>query len=98
MFRVKKSIPVDPDLQGYIHFASRMYRKLDVKGQRRVKELCELTGGEHYQALFEFVTTDAGAVAICSKHYISQSTLERIVRKYYVAFAESLYKGGRRNG
>lgn len=98
MFRVKKSIPVDPDLQGYIHFASRMYRKLDSKGQRRVRELCEQAGGEYHQALFEFVTTDTGAVAVCCKHYISQSTLERIVRKYYIAFAQSLYKGGNSSG
>ena len=98
MFRVKKSIPVDPDLQGYIYFASRMYRKLDSKGQRRVRELCTQAGGDYHQALFEFVTTNAGTVAVCQKHYISQSTLERIVRKYYVAFAQSLYKGGKSDG
>lgn len=87
MFRVKKSIPVEPDLQGYIYFASRMYRKLGLKEQRMVQQLCQEAGGEYYKALFEFVTTDSGFVAVCRKHFISQSTLERIVRKYYVAFA-----------
>ena len=98
MFRVKKSIPVDPHLQGYIYFASRMYPKLDSKGQKRIRELCEQAGGEYHQALLEFVTTDAGAVAVCSKYFISQSTLERIVRRYYVAYARSLHKGGGKNG
>jgi len=98
MFRVKKSIPVEADLQGYIHFASRMYQKLDSKGQKRVRELCAEAGGEYHQALFEFVTTDAGAVAVCCRYYISQSTLERIVRKYYIAFAKSLHKGRGKNG
>ena len=90
MFRIKKSIPVDYDQQGYIYFASRMYHCLGRKEQQKVLDLCAKAGGEHYQALFEFVTTDAGAVAVCRKHYISQSTLERIVRRYYVAFAETI--------
>ena len=94
MFRAKKSIPVEPELQGYIYFASRMYRKLDNKGQRRVRDLCTQAGGEYHKALFEFVTTDAGSVAVCQKHYISQSTLERIVRKYYVAFAKQYGREG----
>ena len=94
MFRVRKSIPVDPDLQGYIYFVSRMYQKLDSKGQRRVRDLCAQAGGEYHKALFEFVTTGAGTVAVCQKHYISQSTLERIVRKYYIAFAKQYGKEG----
>ena len=90
MFRVKKSIPVEPDLQGYIYFASRMYRKLGNKSQQMVLRLCQEAGGEYQKALFDFVTTDAGFVAVCRKHYISQSTLERMVRRYYVAFAQEL--------
>lgn len=95
MFRVKKSIPVEADLQGYIYFASRMYRKLGCKEKQMVQRLCREAGGEYYKALFEFVTTDAGFVTVCRKHFISQSTLERIVRRYYVAFAmEVKAKGG----
>lgn len=90
MFRFKKSIPVDYDQQGFIYFASRMYHCLSPKDQQRVQKLCAEAGGEYYQALFEFVTTDAGATEVCRKHYISQSTLERIVRRYYVAFAETI--------
>lgn len=90
MFRVKKSIPVDPDLQGFIYFASRMYRKLGNKEKQRVQRLCQEAGGEYSEALFEFVTTDNGFVAVCRKHYISQSTLERMVRRYYVAFAQTI--------
>lgn len=47
-------------------------------------------GGEYWKALFEFVTTDTGAAEICRKHYISASTLERAVRRYYVKYAELL--------
>ena len=90
MFRFKKSIPVGYDQQGYIYFVSRMYKSLGRREQQSISALCERVGGEYGEALFEFVTTDAGAVAVCRKHYISQSTLERIVKKYYVAFAQRI--------
>lgn len=90
VFRFKKAVPVDYDLQGFIYFTSRLYKKLPVKEQRKILQLCVDAGGEYYQALFEFVTEDVGATAVCAKHYISQSTLERIVRRYYLAFAETI--------
>ena len=60
MFRYKKSVPVSYERQGYIYFASRLYRELTEEQQRKLLNLCLQCGGEHYQALFEFVTTDAG--------------------------------------
>lgn len=83
MFRYKKSVPVSYERQGYIYFVSRCYRDLPPGEQRRILNLCLEAGGEYYQALFDFVTTDAGAAAICLRHHISRSTLERVVRSYY---------------
>ena len=90
MFRYKKSIPVPYTVQGYIYFSSRMYAALGAEQQKKILNLCLEAGGEHYRALFEFVTTDVGATAVCRKHFLSQSTLERVVKKYYVRFAEEL--------
>lgn len=89
-FRYKKSIPLDYDQQGYVYFVSRRYRFLPQDMKRSIRELCREAGGEHRQALFSFVTTDAGATEVCAKHYLSPSTLERLVVKYYTAFAESI--------
>ena len=58
--------------------------------RKKIDELCSRAGGEYAGALKEFVTTDRGAEEICGKHYISQSTLERMVKRYYLAFAETL--------
>lgn len=88
MFRYKRSIHVDYEKQGYIYFVSRRYEILSQKDKRRIESLCREAGGEYWKALFEFVTTDTGAAEICRKHYISASTLERAVRRYYVKFAE----------
>lgn len=90
MFRYKKGVPVDYDRQGYIYFRSRMFATLDPEARGQILRLCTEAGGEYRQALFEFVTSDAGATAVCMKHFLSQSTLERIVRKYYILFADSI--------
>lgn len=90
MFRFKKAIPVDYDTQGYIYFLSKRYRDLPAAVKRRIESLCKEAGGEHYKALLEFVTTDAGAATVCSRYYLSQSTLERAVRRYYMEFEKQL--------
>ena len=90
MFRFKRSVPVDYDAQGYIYFTSKRYKQLPLKAQKGILNLCLEAGGEYYQALFEFVTTDSGATAVCQKHFLSPSTLERIVKRYYARFAEEL--------
>ena len=86
MFRMKKSLPMGYDRQGYIYFTSRMYRHLSRRQQSMIRLCCERAGGEYAKALFEFVTTDNGATNVCMKHHLSDSTLERIVRKYYCIF------------
>lgn len=83
MFRFKKAVPVSYERQGYIYFKSRCYRDLPEAEQQRIVNLCLASGGEYYQALFEFVTTDDGATAVCMRHHLSRSTLERVVRCYY---------------
>lgn len=90
MFRFKKAIPVDYDTQGYIYFLSKRYHCLPAPAKRRIEGLCRTAGGEHHQALLEFVTTDAGADSVCARHYLSQSTLERAVRRYYLEFEKQL--------
>ena len=51
MFRYKKSVPVSYERQGYIYFASRLYRELTEEQQHKLLNLCLQCGGEHYQAL-----------------------------------------------
>jgi len=63
MFRYKRGVKADYNRQGYIYFTSRRYRELDEAAQQKILNLCLEHGGEYYQALFEFVTTDARAPA-----------------------------------
>ena len=90
MFRYKRGVKVDYNRQGYIYFVSRQYKELTKEDQHKILNLCLLHGGEHYQALFEFVTTDTTATALTMKYFISRATLYRAVQKYYEGFPEKL--------
>jgi hypothetical protein len=90
VFRFKRSVRSGYDRQGYIYFTSKAYRRLPEGKQRKIRELCRESGGEYWRAVLEFVTTDDGADAICLRHSLSRSTLERRVKAYYESFPEDL--------
>ena len=85
-FRYKYGVKVPYHRQGYIYFVSRSYKELPKVKRERIEGHCRRVGGEYWKALFDFVTKDIGAVAICNRHYISSATLERMVRRYYEEF------------
>lgn len=93
MYRYKRGIPVDYNTQGYIYFVSLMYCALSAPEQERIDALCETAGGQYRDALFAFVTTNAGYEECCRRHYISQAQLYRIVRRYYILFSEEIVCG-----
>lgn len=90
MFRFRRSVPVSYDRQGLIYFYSRLYRSLPEKKQARIRRLCQEAGGEYAEALFDFVVGNLNAPAVCGKYFLSQSTLDRVVRKYYMMFPKNL--------
>lgn len=86
-FRYKRGIRASYARQIYIYSVSLNYENLSAAQQKKIKKLCEAAGGEHSEALFEFVTTDATATAVCMKHYIaSRTTLYNAVKVYYENF------------
>lgn len=89
-FKYKKSIPVGHEAQQQIYTISRRYCRLPLRERKKIDGLCAGAGGEYAPALKEFVTTDTGATAVCGKYFISKSTLVRMVRRYYIAFSETL--------
>jgi len=90
MFRYKKAVNASYDKQGHIYFISKLYKELEPWKQKKIHDLCLQAGGEYHAALFDFVTTDDGATAICMRHNLSRSTLERAVRRYYEMFPRML--------
>ena len=85
-FRYKRSIPVEYDRQGFIYFLTRRYGELTSSERKMIRKLAGQAGGEHKDALLEYITTGAEATAICTRYFLSESTLERAVRRFYIAF------------
>ena len=84
-FRYKKTIPLNYDRQGYLYFWLRRYKEMDKPQRETIRQVCREAGGAEYgPALLAFLTTDKGAAAICGSHYLSRSTLERLVVKAYL--------------
>lgn len=90
MYRFKRGVKADYNRQGYVYFTSRRYDHLTPGRKKKIRELCAAAGGEYGDALFEFVTTDTTATAICMKHFISRATLYRAVKRYYEGFPDGL--------
>ena len=84
MFRFHKSVPVPYDRQGYIYFSAKRYKFLPEREKEKIRAVCQEAGGEYGKALLEYMTTDAEPAAVCRRHYISRSTLDRMVRRYYI--------------
>ena len=87
MFRYKKSAAsVSYNRQGYIYFYSLLYDELPEAARRHIEAVAAEAGGEYAEAVLRYVTTDDGAVKICEKHKLDQSTLHRAVARYYELF------------
>lgn len=90
VFRYKKALGLDYNTQGYIYFLSKRYKGLSLEERKKVQRVCAEAGGESRRALFEYVTTNIDEDTICARHYISGSTLSRMVRRYYRIFADEI--------
>lgn len=89
LFKYRAKLGIPYERQGYIYFLSRNYKKLPKAKQAELERYCQRIGREYAGALWEYMTTKAAAVRICDKYYLSISTLNRIVKRYYREFPES---------
>ena len=88
MFRFRRAVPVSYNRQGFIYFYSKRFSELTPEDQKIIKAVCHKSGGEYCDAVLEAVTTDHSKTAVCMRHNLSESTLERAVRRYYALFYE----------
>ena len=90
VFRYKKRIPVEYDRQGHIHFTTKRYKQLLPDEQKAIMKICREAAGDYAKAVLEYMSTDTPEVVICDKYHVSRATLERMVRRFYVAFDRKL--------
>lgn len=82
-FKYRRGIRRSYVEQGRIFFACRNYGKLSRREQQQIEALIHQVGGEYANALREYLLTDAGWVEVCQKWYISDRTLQRVVKRFY---------------
>lgn len=82
-FKMLGTVNKSYEEQGIIYFTCRNYQKQPAKTREKIENLCRQAAGEHAQALFEFLTSDANWVYITQKYYISPATFERARTRFY---------------
>ena len=87
MFKKYRSIRLPYEKQGYIYFQCRNYSALPPGQRQRIRRTCAAVADRYAGALFAFLTTDRTAVSVGLEHYVSESTLYRLRKAFYEAYA-----------
>lgn len=82
-FKRLRNISKTYDQQGEIFFTCRNYNSQPKKVREKIQKVCEKAGGDYAQELFVYLTTDISWTQLCMDYYISESTLNRIRRRFY---------------
>lgn len=69
--------------QGLIYFTCRNYKDQPVEIRHKIINLCLACGKDHYQALFDVVTSSKSMVQISMDHHICQTQLYLMRKKFY---------------
>ena len=72
-FKYRKSMKLPKRRQERIYCLCQSIEHLSPEKYIAVKAACDKTG--YGDAVFEYITTDAGSVEICSKYYMSHTLL-----------------------
>lgn len=89
-FIYKKNIPLSYERQGYIYFCCKSYGRLPERQKQKIRDTAARECGPYAEPVMRFVTGDEGAAAICASAYISDMTLYRAVRRFYLGFPRAL--------
>ena len=82
-FRYLPSVPLSYEQQGEIFFACRNYARQSAQMRSKIDRLITEAGGEHAAALKAYLTTRASWERVTMDYFISNSTLDRIRRRFY---------------
>ncbi|WP_101908865.1 hypothetical protein [Marasmitruncus massiliensis] len=70
--------------QGLIYFTCRNFNDQPAIVQHKINNLCLECGKDHYQALFEVVTSSKSISRIAMDHHIDESWLYQLRKRFYV--------------
>lgn len=87
MFKKMRGIKLPYEKQGLIYFTCRDYKNLSAYKRAQIESLCSKIGREDEDALFDFLTTNKSAVKVAAEHFIDESKLYRLRKRFYEEYA-----------
>lgn len=85
-FKYMRALCLSYEEQGECFFTCKRFEQLDRIEQDRIRRICAACGaGDDAKrcAIFTFMTTGISFRECCMRYYISDSTLDRLRRKFY---------------
>ena len=88
MFRKLKGVDLSYERQGFVRFTCLTYNDQPQEMKDKILNLCIECAKDKYQALFELMTTQKSAINIAHRHFVSDTILYRLRKKFYLTWWE----------
>lgn len=91
-FKFMRTVGLSYEEQGECYFTCQRYAKLDRIERERIESICRsVSAGDDVkrQAILAYMTTRISWRETCARFYVSDSTLDRLRRRFY-----ELWKAG----
>lgn len=85
-FKRLRGVPLPEKRQGLIRYTCLCIETQPQWVQRKVERLCREVGGDYAEALKEVMCTNDSITSIAIRHYVSETTLYRLRKKFYVSW------------
>jgi len=82
-FRKLCGVALPEEKQGLIRYTCLNEASQPKRVRDKIQRLCDAVGGEYADALFEVMCTKRSIMKIAMEHYISESQLYRLRKKFY---------------
>ena len=82
-FRKLQGVQLTEEKQGFIRYMCLNEESLPTRMREKIRRHCDTVGGAYTDALWEAMCTNRSIRAIAMDHYISESLLYRLRKKFY---------------
>ena len=85
-FRKLRGVPLPEEKQGLIRYTCLTYDSQPPRTRRKIDRLIQDSGGEYAEALRLVMLTRESMTAIALRHHVSEETLYRARRRFYLSW------------
>lgn len=82
-FKKLRGVNLPEEKQGLIRYTCLDYADQPQHIQRKIRRLCQETGGEHGAAVWEVMCTQESMVSISMRHHVDEKVLRMARKKFF---------------